>query len=75
MDKGIIGFRFDAVRHLYESNTYLDEEFMIGKENSNDYDDMIHKYITDQPQNIDIIYSWREFMDNYTISNNLSLPR
>lgn len=75
MDKGVAGFRFDALRHLFESSSFTDEEYIKGKEGSTNYDDMVHSYTTDQPETIDIIYSWREFMDDYSRRKNLTLPR
>lgn len=69
LDKGVAGFRFDAVRHLYENASFPDEEYIKGKEGSLNYDDMIHTYTTDQPEIFEIIYSWREFMDDYVEKN------
>lgn len=66
MDKGVSGFRFDALKHLFESDKFLDEPYLIGKEGSLQYNDIDHIYTLDQPENIEIIYAWREFMDNYT---------
>lgn len=71
LDKGITGFRFDAVRHLFESESFEDEPYLPGKENSANYDDMNHTLILDQPENIDIIYKWREFFENYKKKKNL----
>lgn len=66
MDKGVTGFRFDALRHLFESDKFLDEPYLEGKEGSLIYDDIDHKYILNQPEDIEMVYEWREFMDNYT---------
>lgn len=75
LDKGVAGFRFDALKHLYESASLTDELYIEGKEGSMNYDDMIHSYTTDQPETIDIIYSWREFMEEYSRRKNSSLSR
>lgn len=72
MDKGVSGFRFDALKHLFESSTFLDEPYRKGKEGSLLYEDIDHIYTTDLPEDIEIIYAWREFMDNYTKRKNLS---
>lgn len=66
MDKGVSGFRFDALKHLFESVTFADEPNIKGKEGSLLYKDINHIYILDQPEVFDIIYEWREFFDNYT---------
>ncbi|XP_060863883.1 maltase A3-like [Metopolophium dirhodum] len=71
LDRGIVGFRFDALKHLYESDLFLDEPCMT---NENDcktkYFSLNHTYTVDQPETIEIIREWREFVDNYTRSNN-----
>lgn len=66
MDKGVTGFRFDALRHLFESDKFLDEPYVKGKEGSQKYDDVYHIHILNQPENIEMVYAWREFMINYT---------
>lgn len=73
MDKGIIGFRCDALRHLYENDLLLDEPYLPGKEGSTNHDDMNHTYTLDQPEVIDIIVEWRNYLEDYKISNNLSV--
>lgn len=75
MDKGITGFRFDALKHLFESELFEDEPYIEGKENSTNHDDMNHTLTCDQPETIDIIYKWRQFLDDYTIKKNLSLTK
>jgi len=75
MDNGVVGFRFDALRHLYESKDFLNEPCLKeGDECSpTKYENWNHTYTIDQPENIDIIKEWREFMDNYAISKNFPL--
>lgn len=75
MAKGIIGFRFDAVRSLFESETFLDEPYLPGKPNIHQYDYLDHIYTQDLPEVIDIINKWREFMDNFTKENNFKISR
>lgn len=75
MDKGITGFRFDAVKHLYESDSFEDEPYIPGKEGSDNYGDMNHTLTVDLPEVFDIIYEWRAFLDNYTKINNLPHSR
>lgn len=75
MDKGISGFRFDALKHLYESEFFFDEPYVKGKKGSDKYQDMNHIYTLDQPEVIDIIYKWREFLDNYTQKNKLAISK
>lgn len=70
MDKGVAGFRFSAVGKLYENIDFLDEPYREGKEGSAVYFDMIHKYTSDQPEVIDTILEWRQYIDNYSKRKN-----
>ena len=73
MNKGVIGFRFDAVRHLYESDLFLDEPCLTdNQECIINFDSLNHTYTVDQPENIDIVMEWRKFIDNYSRSKNIS---
>jgi len=75
MDRGITGFRFDAMRHLYESALFLDEPYKEGKEGSNTFGNMNHIYTIDQPEIIDTVYEWRDYLDNYTRNNKLAVSK
>lgn len=75
IDKGVAGFRFDALRHLYESDTFLDEPCLMDKCSSTRYESLNHIYTADQPETIEIIKEWRKFIDDYTKVKNISLPR
>jgi len=77
MSKGVVGFRFDALRHLYESDTFLDEPCLTEGDPLClvNHDSLNHTYTVDQPENIEIIKEWREFIDNYTRSNNIPISR
>ncbi|KAE9521750.1 hypothetical protein AGLY_017850 [Aphis glycines] len=75
MGKGVVGFRFDALRHLYESDSFQDEPCKTeGEDCSTRYDHIKHIYTLDQPENIEIIEEWREFIDNYSKTNKLPVP-
>lgn len=66
MDKGIGGFRFDALKYMYKHMSFKDEPNINGKENSNQYQDLKHIYTVDQPEVVNQIIKWREFMDIYS---------
>lgn len=74
MDRGIVGFRFDAVKHLYESDSFLDEP-CIGTEEAcaTQYASLNHIYTVDLPETIEIIKEWREFTNNHTRNKNITL--
>ncbi|XP_060864512.1 maltase 2-like [Metopolophium dirhodum] len=73
MDKGVSGFRFDALRFLYENISLPDEPFMPGISNASNYMELNHIYTLDQPEVISTILEWKAYMDNYTKSKNISI--
>lgn len=74
IDRGVVGFRFDALRHLYESDLFLDEPCLTNEvECRINHDSLNHTYTVDQPENIEIIREWREFVDGYMKSKNISI--
>lgn len=77
IDRGVVGFRFDAIKHLYESEKFLDEPCLTDDEVEckTNHDSLNHIYTTDQPENIVIINEWREFIDNYMRSKNIPISR
>lgn len=75
MDKGVTGFRFDALKYLYENVSLPDEPFLPGMSNSTEYIELDHIYTTDQPEIIGTVIEWKAFMDNHTKSKNNSVSR
>ncbi|XP_043521926.1 maltase 1-like isoform X2 [Frieseomelitta varia] len=74
LDKGIDGFRIDAIPFLFESaNITLNEPKLPNTDSSLNeshfayYD---HIYIKDQPETYDMVQSWREYVDHYANKNN-----
>ncbi|XP_055295300.1 maltase A3-like [Sitodiplosis mosellana] len=74
MDRGVSGFRIDAVPHLFEvpanKNGRLPDEPRSG--NTNDPDDwnyLKHIFTVDQPETIDMVYQWREVLDEHQRQN------
>ncbi|CAO1364477.1 unnamed protein product [Diamesa serratosioi] len=71
MDRGVDGFRIDAISFGIEANpdsvgVYPDEE--INKSNitnPKDYGYLIHDQTVDRPELFQIIYRWRKLLDNY----------
>lgn len=64
MDKGVDGFRVDAVKHLYEvEDLSLDEPLAPGHHNPSDYDSLQHPYTSNQPENLDAVREWRKLLD------------
>lgn len=74
MDKGIAGFRFNAVGLLYEDKDFRNEPKSVGRENWPIYYSLDHIYTHDQPEVIDTVIEWRKFMDDYSTRKN-TFPR
>jgi alpha-glucosidase len=71
MDKGVDGFRIDAVPCLFEKlnpdGSFPDEPRTFDP-NCDRYDDcsLQHIYVQDQDETFDMVYQWRKLVDEYT---------
>jgi len=65
LDKGVDGFRVDAVPHLCEDTRYLDEP-LTGNPNPEDYGYTDKAYTKDQPRTYEMVKEWRQVLDEYT---------
>lgn len=75
MDKGVAGFRCDAIPRLFENETFADEPYLPGKEGSTNSEDIIHIYTKDQPEIFETIIEWRRFVDDYSKRQDNTYPR
>ncbi|KAJ6650164.1 Maltase 2 [Pseudolycoriella hygida] len=64
MDKGASGFRVDAVNHLFEVEDFRDEP-IDNEGDPLDYGYTKKDYTKDLDEVYDMIYQWREVMDQY----------
>ncbi|XP_050543700.1 maltase A1-like [Daktulosphaira vitifoliae] len=66
LDRGVDGFRFDAVPALFEVENLMDEP-KSSKSDAlpTDYDYLDHPYTQDQPETFDMVQQWREVLDSY----------
>lgn len=74
LDRGVSGFRIDAVPHLFEiapdANNRLPDEPLSGYTNdTEDYAYLKHIYTTDQADTIDMLYQWRQVLDQHKIDH------
>lgn len=74
LDRGVSGFRIDAVPHLFEiqanKNQRLPDEPRSGNTNDpDDYGYLKHIFTVDQPETIDMVYQWREVLDEHQRKN------
>lgn len=66
MDRGVDGFRVDIISTLFEVEGWPDEPLCTSCNCSpNDYCYLSHIYTQDQPETYDMVYQWRELIDNY----------
>lgn len=66
LDKGVDGFRVDAVPYLFEDEEFKDEPPSGNDVDENDYEYLKHVYTSDQPETFDMIYQFRTLVDQYT---------
>lgn len=79
LDKGVAGFRVDAIPHLYEvdkdafGGTYPDEP-RTGRhvDDPDNYDYLDHIYTRDQDETYDMVYQWREIFDEFSARDGLT---
>lgn len=64
LDKGVDGFSLDSASFLYEHKDFLSEP-LLGI-SSESYDDLDHIYTENQPETYEIIYQFRDLLDDYT---------
>lgn len=79
LDKGVAGFRVDAIAHLFEvdkevyGGIYPDEPLASNLETDPDnYDYLNHVYTKDQDETFDMVYQWREIFDEFKDKDGLS---
>lgn len=68
LDKGIDGFRLDAINHMFEDTEFRDEPLTGWTDDVGSYDFLEHIYTKDVPEVYDVIYNWRDLLDTYRIS-------
>ncbi|XP_049306802.1 maltase A2-like [Bactrocera dorsalis] len=69
LDRGVDGFRMDATNFLvekrFENGTFPDEPLSGETNDSTVFRYLKHIYTQDDWENTEIIYEWREFLDEY----------
>lgn len=71
MDRGVEGFRVDAILHLFEDEELRDEL----KSNfpdilEDEYPSLLHIHTRDQEETYDVVAAWRCLMDEYSEKHN-----
>ncbi|XP_052892698.1 maltase A1-like [Anopheles moucheti] len=71
LDKGIDGFRIDAINHAYEDPQFRDER-LIDPSGELIWENLDHEYTQNLPECYDLIYDWRELFDTYKAADNVT---
>ncbi|XP_059622908.1 maltase A3-like [Phlebotomus argentipes] len=70
LDKGVDGFRVDAIPNLFEvlpeNGIYPDEPLSHLTDDEDSFDYLEHIHTMDLPETVEMVYEWRELMDEYT---------
>lgn len=69
LQKGVAGFRIDAVIYIYEDEQLRDEPLSGSTSDPNSVDYLEHIYTRNQPECYGLIQHWRQLLDNYTADN------
>ncbi|EDW75865.1 maltase B2 [Drosophila willistoni] len=69
LNKGVAGFRIDAVNHLFESEKLEDEPLSGKSQDPLSYDYSKHIYTKDLPEVLDMIQHWRRLLDEFSAKN------
>ncbi|XP_055681560.1 maltase 2-like isoform X2 [Lutzomyia longipalpis] len=69
LEKGVDGFRIDAVNHLFEVDDYRDEPQTGTESDPKSYAFTHHYYTKDLLESYEMVYHWRELMDEFKAKN------
>lgn len=79
LDKGVAGFRVDAIAHLFEVDKELfggkyPDEPLSGDSDADplSYSYLNHIYTVDQDETLDMVYQWRDVFDEYKARDGVS---
>ncbi|XP_052862490.1 maltase A3-like [Anopheles cruzii] len=72
LDQGVDGFRVDAVPWLFETEGFPDEPLSGHSSDPLSQNYLRHIYTLDLPETVDMVYQWREVMDQYKRERNTS---
>ncbi|XP_012522767.2 maltase 1 [Monomorium pharaonis] len=70
LDRGVEGFRIDAINHMFEDSQFRDEPSSNRSDLPlDDYDVVDHIYTKNLPETYEVLKTWRELMDNHPKSS------
>lgn len=66
MNKGVDGFRIDAISHIFEVDDLADEPLSGTTNDTTSYDYLLHYNTRELQPTYDMVTQWRQTVDNYT---------
>ncbi|KRF81627.1 maltase B2, isoform B [Drosophila virilis] len=75
LNKGVAGFRIDALNHLFEDETLPDEPLSGKTTDPLSYDYTKHIYTKDLPEVLSMVQHWRQLLDDYTAKHSEGATR
>nr|NP_609522.1 maltase B1 [Drosophila melanogaster]AAF53127.1 maltase B1 [Drosophila melanogaster]AOQ11073.1 Mal-B1-RA [synthetic construct] len=69
LNKGIAGFRIDAIIYIYEDAQLRDEPPSGTTDDPNNEAYLSHIYTRNQPEDYGLLQHWRQLLDNYTANH------
>ncbi|KAL2720254.1 hypothetical protein V1478_010520 [Vespula squamosa] len=67
MDRGVEGFRIDAINHMFEDPRFLDEPSANRPDlPADDYDTLDHIYTKNLNETYDVLASWRKLLNEHS---------
>lgn len=74
LDRGVEGFRIDAINHMYEDARFLDEpKSNVSGLPDDDYDTLDHIYTRNLPETYEVLESWRKLLDGRSTSTDTKM--
>ncbi|XP_043271077.1 alpha-glucosidase-like [Venturia canescens] len=65
LNRGVDGFRVDAMPHLCEDSRFLDEPLSGLTDDPSNFDYLQHIYVKDQARSYEIVKGWRTVLEEY----------
>ncbi|XP_046471324.1 alpha-glucosidase-like [Neodiprion pinetum] len=66
LDRGVDGFRVDAIPYLYEDESFPDEPLSGTTDSPTNYSYTLHYYTQDQAETYEMVAQWRQLLDDYS---------
>lgn len=65
LDKGVDGFRIDAINHMFETEGHPNEPYIDENGDKTDYENINHIHTRDLQESYDVVFGWRKMIDEY----------